>query len=419
MADNTTPNASDLLNSISKSISPPQPPKQRTSYPPKPKNSNTLIGRFLEHSANIGFQRSNRFIVLIKGPSIKTNFSKDASNRNTYINFGNGASRMPLIAEHQSRLALACQEASFAGKALTTEEFAPIGNAPNTIHAYGELYTGDLSLTFLNSSDFFERMYFQNWLDKIVNPGTHEVALYDDYAKPWSIIVACLPDYRQGANNVTSDPNSGTTLEDVENAAVLSKQASQIYFLRYDHVYPYRIQEQTVSSGTQNEIMKFQVQFKYHRWYDPVVRYMQQQETIRQGMINLPTAMAANVRDNVRRTLQDRDIAANYTPVQRIDGPYYKHIPDPIDQVGIFEEVESPFERFKRIARDVARYSNPRDLKGLIVNRGLGGLNEVFGEGNVENVAVGGQITDVYLKTDPKNYDTTTSKLIGPLGELL
>jgi hypothetical protein len=58
-------------------------------------------------------------------------------------------------------------------------------------------------------------------------------------------------------------------------------------------------------------------------------------------------------------------------------------------------------------------------LKGLIVNRGLGGLNEVFGEGNVENVAVGGQITDVYLKTDPKNYDTTTSKLIGPLGELL
>lgn len=411
------PLASQFLAGSVKNSTNNLPPQSSKTFSPKPKNSNTLIGRFLEHSVNVGFQKSNRFVVLIKGPNIKANFYKDASAKNNYINFGNGASRMYLDIDHQSRLALTCQDVTFGGKSLTTEEFNLVGNAPNTTHAYGEVYTGDLNLTFLNSSDFFERMYFQNWMDKIINTGTHEVALYDDYAKPWSIVVACLPDYRYNSGNFMSNPDEGAKLEDVENSAIVKNNGNDIYFIRYDHVYPFRIAEQTLISSTNNDLMKFNVQFKYHRWYDPVVKYKQDLEFNRQGLINLPTELASQIRDNMRRTIQDQEIAANYTQVQRLDGPNYSYIQDPVDIVQI--KPQNPFERFKKIARNIARYSNPKDMKGLIVNEGLGKLNDIFGEGNVENVAVGGQIADVYIKTEPKNYETTTSRLIGPLGELL
>jgi hypothetical protein len=390
----------------------------RSKYVPEIKNTRGLIGQFIQHAASVGFSRDNRFIVLVYGPNIKTDFYKDAINRKNFIAFGQNGSRNYIDKEHQRRLALTCQDAVLAGKALMTEDFNTTSNGPETRHAYAENYTGDLSLTFLNSNDFFERMYFENWMEKIVNPGNHEVALYDDYAKPWSIIVACLPANFYNFNNINDRYESGATIEDVAKSVVLDK-TSDIYFVRYDHVYPYRINDQALSASSTGANLKFTVQFRYHRWYDPVVRYMQDKEYKRVGLVGIPTAGQALVQNALRRKKQDRDIAQNYVPVKNLEGPNYSFIPDVPDNMGMTQEELSPFEKFKKIARTIAKYSDPRELKGLIINTGIEQLGGVIGEGNLETIAQGGQIVDVYRQTSNKDYQTTTSKLIGPLGKLL
>jgi hypothetical protein len=376
-----------------------------------------MIGQFIEHAANVGFQRTNRFVVLIHGPGVSNEMSLNPVMGGNLINdFKNKKS---IETKHKIRLALTCQEATVAGKALMTEEYNNTGNGPNTLHAYAENYSNDLTLNFLCSSDFFERMYFESWMNKIVNSGTHEVSLYEDYAKPWSILIACLP------SDFDSSHRSGVTFEDVTSQTITNPR-SDIYFIQYEHVYPYRIADQPLSQAGASEVMKFSVQFRFNRWFDPLVKYMERKQYVRTSLAGLPTAKDALLENFRRQPIIEKGIGAvpeGFIPTERLDGPYYNPIEDSLDlnggQFGLSEEKLSPFEKFKKIARDVARYSNPQELKGLIINQGLGQLNDVFGEGNVESIAQAGQIVDVYAKTENKDISSTTNKLIGPLGQLL
>ena len=408
------PNAANVSRGEFEPIASPRkiPPADPLKYNIRTKNASGMIGQFIQHAANTGFQRTNRFVVLINGPSIRTDF-ENTGDRN-FLNL-----KTPLTIEHKIRLALTCQEASVQGKGLMTEEYNNTANGPNTIHAHSENYSNDLSLTFLCSSDFFEKMYFQMWMNKIINSGTHEVAMYENYAQPWSILVACLP------SDFDSSSNSGVTFEDVTSTAITNPQ-SDIYYVQYDHVYPYRISDVGMAHSAVNDIIKLTVQFRYHRWYDPLVKYMQEKEYVRQSNERLPTYEDAESRDAKQKSARGSSIGAkpeSIVPVERLDGPNYNPLDMPLDagggQIGIQEEKLSPFEKFKKIARDIARYSNPQELKGLIINQGLGQLNDIIGEGNVESIAQAGQVVDVFLKTDKKDITSISNKLIGPLGQLL
>lgn len=392
--------------------------KRQFAYRPKTANNTSLVGQFIQHAANVGYQRSNRFIVFVNGPSNESLFQRLLGVRESHIDFGKRGKRSYLKTEHKKRLAITCQEASLHGKALMTEDYNNTGNGPDMRHAYGENYSGDLTLSFLCSSDFFERMYFENWMEKIVNPGTHEVALYEDYAQPWSIVVAVLP------ADMDSTDNRGASMEEVA-AKVYARNSRDIYFVRYDHVYPYRINNQDLSSGTNNEILKFSVQFKYHRWYDPVMRYRQDLEYKRQNLARLPTTEEVRVRDTLREPELEQSsfiVPASFVPVQRTQefSPYLP-ITDSLNAAGDLASSDelSPFDKFKKVARDVMRYSNPQEWKGLIVNNGLEQLGGIIGDGTVESVAQAGQVVDVYIKTPSKNIMNTSNKLLGPLGNIL
>ena len=393
--------------------------KKLNAQQTKKTNANRgLVGQFIQHAATIGYQHSNRYVVIINGPAIGTRLdwtgSRPTTNRNDYIRFGNSGTRTYLPPSYQRRLALTCQDASLAAKALLTEEYNPVGNGPNTVHAYGENYTNDLSLTFLCSTDFFERMYFQNWMDKIVNSGTHEVAMYEDYASPWSITIAVIPGY------YNSGDDSGATLDDI-SSRISSGVPSDIYFIRYDHVYPYRINDQAINYSTTNDILKLQVQFRYHRWYDPVVRYMRERQYRRSLIEGLPTIQRIQNygTEYPNDSVSAPPRAASLIPVEATNTINYRPIEDSIQNVDVSAPELSPFDRFRKVAKDIARYSNPQEFKKLISNAGIDYLGGVFGEGNVESVAQGGQIIDVYVKTPNKDIMNTSGKLIGPLGNLL
>lgn len=281
-------------------------------------NPSGFVGQFLEYGKNIGFARSNRFVVLIHGPSLTKPFVGYGLPKNSFVEY-----KQSITIDQKMRLALMCQTAPLAPKALMTQEHNIIGNGPNTSHAYAENVQGDFALEFLTSSDFFERIYFESWIDKIVNPGTHEVGLYSEYAKPWNVLVAHLPvdlnEYGNGAdfNSVAYHLNNST-------AAL-----SQIYFVKYHQVYPTRVDVANLQHSTSSDPIRTTVTFKYLRWSDPVVDYMREQAYIRQELLN---AQQGNINQNITKVQADSPIENKLYPNESLDKI-------------------SPFESFGRMAK--------------------------------------------------------------------
>jgi hypothetical protein len=156
--------------------------------PPSPKffsNPRGMVASFAQHAANQGFQRSNRFVVLLHGPNINGQFLhsvETAAMQNGDIMGpmfppNDTQSSPPLLRTRdivdfssaidirmKERLALVCQDAQLPSKGLMTEDFLSTGSGAPLYHAYAENFTGELTLSFLCSSDMFERMYFSIWM---------------------------------------------------------------------------------------------------------------------------------------------------------------------------------------------------------------------------------------------------------------
>lgn len=82
-----------------------------------------------------------------------------------------------------------CEATEFPGKTISTSE--SISSGPVTKHAYETAYT-DLNLTIIAAEDMRERIFFEVWMENIVNNTTHFrgydnrgglVRYYEDYAK--------------------------------------------------------------------------------------------------------------------------------------------------------------------------------------------------------------------------------------------
>ena len=337
----------------------------------------------MDHVANVGFQRSNRFIVLIKGPDISaTSGAIDGKTGKIYGNeiyYQNSSGKSkPINPDLQKRLAITCTDATFSGKSLATRQFGTVGSGPLVSFPYAENYTNEITLNFNCSTDFLERHYFTKWMHQIINPSTHDVSYYDDYAKNWKILVVALPpdvsDFEAVSsadyNNQPAVYGDGPTpYGNGPQQMEMYNTLRSLYFVRLHEVYPFEISEIPVSTSSQNQILRIGVKLKFKYTDDPMTVYLQNIETLQ--------------------------------------------------KVGEEIKEDSPFTTFKKILRDVARYSDPKELKQLIVDKGLGELNDIFGIENVEAVAQGGQILDVYRRTPNKNYGTTQRKLIDPLGSVI
>lgn len=378
----TNPAKPDFVRDLNNKLD----PRNTALYPSSKFNTpdSGMINKFITRFGGAGLQPSNRFIVLFHGPNVNYNFfekpfSRDLNNpqerqaitkvygnsvyRDNFINF-----KSAISIGMKERLALACESIILPSKGLMTDQINLVGNGPQMSHVYAENYTDELKATFLCSPDFFERQYFINWLDTIVNRGTHEVAMYSKYAQPWSIIVACLPKDlgRAGYSGRFARQNvegKAADFGDIIDKLGGRDKASEIYFVQLEHVYPQKISEVELSQSANNQFIKFSVTFRYHRWFDPVVDYN----------------YIYNVKDR-----EEEEVATKL----------------------------SPFEKFVKTAREIAsyaKYTDPRELKGLIINDGLGQLNEVLGEGTVETIASGGQAIDVFVKTDSPQKQLLTN----------
>ena len=77
------------------------------------------------------------------------------------------------------RLNLMIRECSLPGRSLKGNEFAPYG--PGRTMAARHEYTEDFSMTFLVGKDGYESDLFAAWMDKVVDPKTHNPNYYENY----------------------------------------------------------------------------------------------------------------------------------------------------------------------------------------------------------------------------------------------
>jgi hypothetical protein len=340
---------------------------------------NSLVGKFHEQARSIGFARNNRFIVLIHGPGIDvTSFEITSSSMASSIGMG-------LDIKSKQRLALNCQDASFPAKALMTQESNIVGNGPLTTHAYAENVSGDLVLNFLTGADFFERHYFESWVHKIVNPGTHEVAMYDTYALPWNIIVAHLPtDF--------GDSTGGASFENAATNLMEANVSQQVYYVKYHHVYPIRVSEQVVSATGEGAILGLSVAFKYLKWTDPVIEYLQQ--TSFANASNVENSRFSKQLNNAidkfftRANPNDPNVRRNFELAQQIGiyNPELMGLTDPSATPNDYKkgpksfpgtkiDNANPFTKFGNRAYQLAKTNDPFKTRQLLIERGLGDLN--------------------------------------------
>lgn len=132
------------------------------------------ISRTIEQFRNIsgiGILSPARYEIMIASPSpiIETR------NNDALISMGfSGTDAM-------KRLSETCEIAMFPGRNISSQ--------PNRIHgqvremAYESIYSGDLDLTFRVGQDMFERVYFEQWMDSVVNKNNHGISYYDNYVR--------------------------------------------------------------------------------------------------------------------------------------------------------------------------------------------------------------------------------------------
>ena len=362
---------------------------------PKP----SFITDLISHAGQYGFQKANKFIVFLGGPGTERKQTKYA-----LTNFTN-------ILTIQ-RLALMCVGADLPGRRISTESIRYYNlntNMPNY-----ETFSNQLTLTFNCSTDMFERQYFKHWQDLVMNPLTHSPRLYDKYAKPYTITIMVLPDFVNSFDQLGNPLAIGQSNSQASiNAKPFDQQSldtSGIYFVKCLECYPMEISEVPLSFADGNTILQLKVTMAFRKWVDPIEQFytieaqkdmsdasrailLQDPDTVVVDSFDTPYADRGNVLNERKRDLTE-------------------------DRVGPVEQIDSPWTKFRKFSRDIIRYSNPKELKQLIVDNGIRVLGNEFGLENVESVAQAGQIIDVFYQNPDYSYQGLRSRLLQPLSNI-
>ena len=127
----------------------------------------------------VGILSPSRFDVYIGGAA--SGIITDVASRQS-------ATRQTLSVEALRRLSESCESVNFPGRSLSSQPnriSGPVREMP-----YESLYSGDLDITFRVGGDMFERQYFEEWMDIIVDHKSNRLNYYDNYVRdilPFSV----------------------------------------------------------------------------------------------------------------------------------------------------------------------------------------------------------------------------------------
>lgn len=218
-------------------------------------NSAPIFRRFLESVRNKGLATTNNFYMQIN--MRVPNHPGQINNPQRWEKIGDNGYKRTLDEYTIRNLSVMCKSITLPARKIETVKFQRNVTDISLIAQYQEFSNNLLPATFYVSPDMKERIFFENWMNLVIDPVTKLPNYYDEYARHNTITVFTLPKVLAGAA-----PQAG---DKFFNYSENNPKELPLYFTKFYQCYPTEIEETELSTDASGNgaIMEIKVNFTY------------------------------------------------------------------------------------------------------------------------------------------------------------
>jgi len=243
---------------------------KRFDYNNKTTYRDSVFNRFRSGITQAGgFARPTQFLVTVDGPKGSAlgnvGIYNDPQSLDQVARLHKSAKLSDAIKTNlQLRMDLFCSNVSIPDKTIT-DDVNEQYYGPKRAMAKNVQY-GDVTLEFYTSVNYEERLFFEAWQNSIIDPISHNVGYYDDYATPCMITITPLTKtFTAALANFEPSGDPGRDRQELRKS--LGDQSGfSSYQVQMYEVWPKTIAATPLSYGTSNEIVKTSVTFTYRNY---------------------------------------------------------------------------------------------------------------------------------------------------------
>ena len=312
-------------------------------------NANSVYNVFRSGMTTAGgFARPTQFLVTIDGPKgmlADHQIYSDLPARDVGARHKRSAALSLAIKNSMKyRMDLFCSNVSLPGKTIT-DDVNETYYGPKRAIAKNVSFE-EITLEYYTSINYDERMYFEAWQNSIVDPITHNVGYYDDYAKDCMITITPLTKtFTAALANFTPTGDQGRDRQQLRQSLGDSSGYSTYQVQMYE-CWPKTIASTPLSYDAVNQIVKTSVTFTYRNYATTAWNFLAGDRTSEYSRIDRNeyrtnmTAIQGNLLDNLpfgigneigRAGRQVYETLRKNLPIGRITGGrvFPKGLPDP------------------------------------------------------------------------------------------
>ena len=296
-----------------------------------------------------GFARPTQFMVTIDGPKAvtfgDTSIYMDHMGRSQAARMARSAKISAAIKKNlQLRMDLFCSNVSLPDKTIT-DDVNETYYGPKRAFAKNVQFN-EITLEFYTSINYEERLFFEAWQNSIIDPISHNVGYYDDYATPCMITITPLTKtFTAALANFTPTGDERTDRQQLRKSLGDTSGFSSYQVQMYE-VWPKTIAATPLAYDAQNQIIKTSVTFTYRNHATTAWNFLQTGSTAditkidREEYRTNTTAIQGNLLDNLpfgigneigRAGRQVYETLKKNLPIGRTTGGrvFPKGLPDP------------------------------------------------------------------------------------------
>ena len=216
-----------------------------------------------------GFARPTQFLVTVDGPKGSAlgnvGIYNDPQSLDQVARLHKSAKLSDAIKTNlQLRMDLFCSNVSIPDKTIT-DDVNEQYYGPKRAMAKNVQY-GDVTLEFYTSVNYEERLFFEAWQNSIIDPISHNVGYYDDYATPCMITITPLTKtFTAALANFEPSGDPGRDRQELRKS--LGDQSGfSSYQVQMYEVWPKTIAATPLSYDATNQFVKTSVTFTYRNY---------------------------------------------------------------------------------------------------------------------------------------------------------
>ena len=243
---------------------------KRFDYNNKTTNRDSIFNRFRSGITQAGgFARPTQFLVTVDGPKGSAlgnvGIYNDTQSLDQVARLHKSAKLSDAIKTNlQLRMDLFCSNVSIPDKTIT-DDVNEQYYGPKRAMAKNVQY-GDVTLEFYTSVNYEERLFFEAWQNSIIDPISHNVGYYDDYATPCMITITPLTKtFTAALANFKPSGDPGRDRQELRKS--LGDQSGfSSYQVQMYEVWPKTIAATPLSYDAGSGIVKTSVTFTYRNY---------------------------------------------------------------------------------------------------------------------------------------------------------